>query len=285
MNQSDLVSVIIPCFNSGATINKTIDSVKNQTYLNIEIIVVDDGSNCELTMATLNLLTDVILIRQKNKGLAAARNKAINSAKGNYILPLDADDWIENKMIEKLLNSINSSNKSFYSYCDIVLENERAGVICNEYNFFKQLFINQIPYCMLVSRQLFNIIGGYDENMRSGYEDWELNIRLGKAGFFPAHVREPLFHYRVSKNGMLISKSNLYHGYLWSFLQRKHYDLYSIKNIFKLSTVWSYKTSIGSIIFYFLLFFSHKIFPNIIFTFFFRIFRAKNRLLTFSGDK
>ena len=66
------VSVIIPCFNSGRTINKTINSVRNQTWKNLEIIVVDDGSNDQYTIKVLKNLKDIKLITQLNKGLPNA---------------------------------------------------------------------------------------------------------------------------------------------------------------------------------------------------------------------
>ena len=95
-----LVTVVIPCFNSGATLTQTVESVKAQTYKNIEIIVVDDGSTDVLTIATIDGLAKVRIIRQENAGLSAARNRGFSEARGEYVLPLDADDWLETDALD-----------------------------------------------------------------------------------------------------------------------------------------------------------------------------------------
>ena len=89
MNYSDspLISVIVPCFNSGRTIKRTIFSIKKQTWLKKEIILVNDGSTDELTINILREIGDekiVKLINQKNKGLASARNKGVNKSSGSF---------------------------------------------------------------------------------------------------------------------------------------------------------------------------------------------------------
>lgn len=272
----ELVSVVIPCYNSGATIEKTIDSIKKQLHGNIEIVVVDDGSDCKVTKELLDSLNGIRLIRQKNKGLAAARNAGISKSKGELILPLDADDWIDSAMVGRLAESL-QGDSYFYSYCDTILEGERSGLLSREYNFFEQLFLNQLPYCLLFRKKLWEIVGGYDESMNHGYEDWEFNIKLGKAGYFPKHVSQPMFHYRVSKNGMLISKSNLIHGDIWKSIQKKHFELYSIMTIFKTWNDWKNKPSAHNLLLYLLLFLLHKSLPKKIFSILFRVMRGRNK--------
>lgn len=99
-----LVSVCIPAYNCAEYIQQTIESVNNQTYKNIEIIIVDDGS----TDATKNILksfinNNIIVCHQHNKGAAAARNLAYSKSKGQYIKFLDADDLITPEMIDSQL--------------------------------------------------------------------------------------------------------------------------------------------------------------------------------------
>ena len=96
--QEELISIIIPIYNAEKYIERCINSLKNQTYKNIEIICINDGS----TDNSLNILkriaiTDnrITIIEQENKGVSVARNKGIESAKGKYIMFLDADDWFE----------------------------------------------------------------------------------------------------------------------------------------------------------------------------------------------
>ena len=92
---SDLVSIIIPVFNVDKYIGKTIEKLLNQTYLNIEILLIDDGSTdksgkiCDLYAEKYNKIK---VFHQKNKGVSSARNLGINNAKGKYIIFVDADD-------------------------------------------------------------------------------------------------------------------------------------------------------------------------------------------------
>ena len=105
----NFVSVVIPCYNSGVFIEKAINSVKKQTYNNIEIIVVNDGSTDPYTLNYLKKIKNITLINQKNKGLSNARNVGIKKAKGQYILPLDADDWIRKDAIKLMVKALKYS--------------------------------------------------------------------------------------------------------------------------------------------------------------------------------
>ena len=120
----NLVSVVIPCYNSGIYIEKAINSVKNQTYKNVEIIVVNDGSTDSYTLKYFKNVKNITLINQKNKGLPNARNVGIKKAKGKYILPLDADDWIRKDAIQLMVKSIQEFNCGFV-FSNITLEGKK----------------------------------------------------------------------------------------------------------------------------------------------------------------
>lgn len=105
----ELISVIISVYNTEKYLKKCIESVINQTYKNIEIILINDGSIDNSEMICRNFSTQNNKIRyfqQCNSGVSAARNKGIEVAQGQYILFIDSDDWIEPKMIEFLLNNM-----------------------------------------------------------------------------------------------------------------------------------------------------------------------------------
>ena len=105
IKNSNLISIIVPCFNSGKTLSRTIDSIRNQTWINKEIILVNDGSTDVETLKILEEIKSkniVKLISQKNSGLASARNKGVIKSKGNYLFFLDADDWIAPKTLEMM---------------------------------------------------------------------------------------------------------------------------------------------------------------------------------------
>lgn len=101
------ISVIIPVYNTNPEfLQKAINSVLNQTYKNIEVIIVNDGSTDNNTLDFLKTLDNknINIINQENKGAGGARNTGINSATGDYIGFLDADDWLDKNFYEVLLN-------------------------------------------------------------------------------------------------------------------------------------------------------------------------------------
>lgn len=102
---NDLISVVIPVYNVEKYLDKCIETVSKQTYTNLEIILVDDGSNDlspEICEAWKNKDKRIIVIHKENGGLSSARNVGIDLAKGKYITFVDSDDYIDLKMIETL---------------------------------------------------------------------------------------------------------------------------------------------------------------------------------------
>lgn len=124
---NELISVIIPVYNVEPYVKRCIDTVLNQTYKNIEIIIVDDGStdnSGKICDEYKNKDNRVIVIHKENGGLSDARNTGIENCKGKYIVFVDSDDYIETTMVEKLYNDIKSSNADI-SICGIyVSEND-----------------------------------------------------------------------------------------------------------------------------------------------------------------
>ena len=108
------ISVIIPCFNHGLYINEAINSVINQSYLNWEIIVINDGSTDNETISILNSIVEtekIKVLNTANNGLASARNIGVKYSSGEFILPLDADDKIGSEYLQKAIDIIsNNSN-------------------------------------------------------------------------------------------------------------------------------------------------------------------------------
>ncbi len=255
------VSVIIPCYNSGKTIIETVKSIEKQTWSNIDLIIVNDGSDDYLTKKVLSNLTNVRIINKKNSGLSSARNEGIKNSKGNFILFLDADDWIEINAISKMMECI-KKNRVNIVFCDTFLEGESQGMRKRYYNFFEQLFVNHIPYCLLIKKEIFKKVGNYDEGMKLGYEDWEFNIRLAKNGLFPKRIKQPLFHYRVTKSGMLNTISKSHHFDIFSYIQRKHKTLYRLTSVFKIYLKWRKKKMNYNTLIYVLIYFSSNIFPT-----------------------
>lgn len=109
MTDDILVSVIIPVYNVEPYIKESVESVINQTYRNIEIILIDDGStdnSVKVCEELAGLDSRIKLIRQENLGVVKARGKGINASKGEYILFVDGDDWIDSNMVEVLVKNM-----------------------------------------------------------------------------------------------------------------------------------------------------------------------------------
>ncbi|MBN2751174.1 MAG: glycosyltransferase family 2 protein [Rhodospirillaceae bacterium] len=270
MTDTPLISIVIPCYNSGRTLPQTLASVRAQTHQPLEVIVVDDGSTDPETVALLDSLTDIKLVRQANQGLPAARNTGFRNATGTYVLPLDSDDWLDPTAIEKLLAALRSNPSADFAFSYIQMEGECCGTLAKNFNFFEQLFVNQLPYCLLLPRALWLAVGGYDETMRRGYEDWEFNIRLGGHRNFGVVVHEPLFHYRVSSGGMLLATSSHLHGQLWRNIQARNPALYSWNALWSSWKVWRKSPSTYPLWIYFIWLFLHHKLPHTLFQ---RLFR------------
>lgn len=104
------VSVIVPAYNASDYIEKCLKSLINQTLEGIEIIVVDDGSTDDTYKVVSKYKDKIKLIKQKNGGVASARNKGLSVAKGEYIAFVDSDDWVELDMFSKLYNKAIENN-------------------------------------------------------------------------------------------------------------------------------------------------------------------------------
>lgn len=236
------ISVIIPCYNYGGFLMEAVESVLKQTFRDFEVIIVDDGSTDAETLSVLQGIEkqypEIKIIRQNNSGPAGARNRGIKSSRGEFFLPLDADDTIEPEMLEKCYEEIVKNPKLGMVYTWVhFFGNDEAIWKSGEYNFYDFLYSNQATVSALVRKCAWEDVGGYDENMRDGYEDWEFWINLGKAGWFGKLIREPLFNYR--RHGTSItSGAELKHDAIVRYIRTKHSDLFSKKSLAEIKKTW-----------------------------------------------
>ena len=106
------------------------------------------------------------------------------------------------------------------------LVGELGGVLPRVFHRFDQLFLNKLPYCMLIRKTAWEAAGGYDESVRDGGEDWEFNVSLAEAGYQGIGIPKPLFIYDVRQDGMLMSKSARMQGTIWRQIRTKHRAAY-----------------------------------------------------------
>lgn len=152
--ENPLVSIIIPVYNAFPYLRKCIDSVLCQTYTNIEVVCVNDGStdnSIEILRDYVSQDSRVILIDIENQGVSNARNVAMGNANGQWLLFVDADDWLEPNCVEYLLNYGKKSN------CDIVMfpyVRERGGVSLKKSLFEESKVFTDVETKQLARRMI-----------------------------------------------------------------------------------------------------------------------------------
>jgi glycosyltransferase involved in cell wall biosynthesis len=202
-----IVSIIIPCFNSEATLDATLESVLSQKYQNWEAIIVNDGSTDEtekIALRWINKDDRFKYFTKQNEGLGKTRNFAINKSCGTLILPLDSD----NQLVE---NFVQDAVSVFENNTDIGLVYGHAQYFGKENGFWEvgdykleqMLVHNYIDACAIYKKKFWEEVGGYDENMPyQGHEDWELWVAFGNLNVVFHHLNKIAFKYFVSKNTM-----------------------------------------------------------------------------------
>lgn len=224
------VSVVIPCYNQGQFIDEAVESVLKQTFQDFEIIVVNDGSTDGFTSELLNSYnrpkTTVHKIR--NSGVPAARNYGVKRSRGEYFLPLDADDKIAPEFLEKCVLELDQNPELGFVYTYLVCFGTEDGKWrFKRFDERELLLHNIVCVSSLVRRRAFDDAGGYNEQMRQGYEDWDFWIGLVEKGWHGRRIPEHLFYYRKHP-GSMCSVSDLPHNRirLIERICRNHPEIY-----------------------------------------------------------
>lgn len=233
----DLISVIVPAFNTSSKILKCINSIINQSYKNIEILVINDGS----TDDTVDILNEnfineqrLKIISKQNGGVSSARNMGLNHCNGNYVFFVDADDYIENDCLKVLYNEIKSNS------CDVVKADyffegqKKSSVITDKlYDLSDEKSRNQL-YFEIVSSYKYNNVWGqlikksslanikFDENLKMA-EDFKFNVMLYENCSKIKVLSCKLYHYEYNYNGMN-------YNYNFDKIQRKVVDIESVNS-------------------------------------------------------
>jgi glycosyltransferase involved in cell wall biosynthesis len=214
-----LVTVIVPAYNAAATIDETLRSVRAQTWRDLEILVVDDGSRDGTAgIALRHAEADPRLrpILQKNAGVAAARNRGIEEARGEFVAPVDADDLWHPHKIERQLQAVEAAGPGAgLAYSWYALIDANGCIISTRYqpdtegDVFQALCrrgnIVGNGSSTLIRRSVALEVGGYDASLRArqaqGCEDYKIYLQIAERYRF-ALVRDHLTGYRIGRDNM-----------------------------------------------------------------------------------
>ncbi len=206
-----LVSVVIPAYNAVTFLGATLDSVLTQSYPNLEIIVVDDGS----TDATPHLLDTygdrICVLRQTNSGQAAARNYGAREAHGELLAFLDSDDLWDRDKIAQQVDLLSRFTEALAVYCDHRTIDAQGDLLASSAalahprpsgDILRSLLLGPCivtPGLVLLRRRAFDVAGGFDETpLMRGHEDYALWLRMATQGSF-IYSPDTLVSYRRHK--------------------------------------------------------------------------------------
>jgi glycosyltransferase involved in cell wall biosynthesis len=204
-----MISVIIPCFNTGLFLNEAINSVFDSSKEKFEIIVVNDGSTDEDTIEIINSISDpsISVIHQENKGLAAARNVGVGASKGDFLFFLDSDNRVlpgyDCSAIREFARNpsvgVVYGNPIFFGESE-----DEPRFKSGEYSFDRLLIGNFIDACAFVRRSAFESVGGFSVDERlQGWDDWDLWIKIHLAKWEFKYLNKDCFEYRVRRDSMI----------------------------------------------------------------------------------
>lgn len=206
MNNKPLISILSPCYNVEAFLPQCLDAIINQTYSNLQIVMIDDGS----TDNTWSFLQEyaakdsrIEIHHQENLGVATTRNNLLDKVKGDYILFVDSDDWIELDMVEFLVSRSLEHNADVITCKDIINEGTPAAEYTEEL-CAKTEFLKDFLYHTKLRGQLWNklvkssLLKGlrFDTTVSYGEDAllcWQFLKRAGKM----IYTDKQLYHYRM----------------------------------------------------------------------------------------
>lgn len=207
------VTVYITNYNYGKYIDKAIESVLNQSFKDIEIFIIDDGStdNSKEVIEKYELNKNIKIIFQKNKGLIVTNNIALRLAQGEYIMRLDADDFLDKNAIKLMVDELDNDAKLGLVFPNYFIVDENENIINvrvripSEENNVKDNPAHGA--CTLIRTKYLRSIGGYDESFtcQDGYFLW-VNFF---SRFKTKNIETPLFYYRRHKSNLTNNRERI----------------------------------------------------------------------------
>lgn len=229
------IEAVITSYNQGPMILEAVQSLCNQTLIPEKVIIVDDGSTDEYSLNILNeiekntdLLIPVVIHYQENGGVSSARNAGIKKSQASMLLILDGDDKLEPTYIEYVSNLLcdNPSMVAASSWMHTfgVLD---AVVRPTGGNIVPFLSHNCCPATHILRREVYEQCGGYDESMRSGFEDWDFFLSMLETAPEAniGMVEKPLINYRTAPASANVKSMNK-RLELMRYITKKHINSY-----------------------------------------------------------
>ena len=252
-----MISVIVPVYNASKYINDCIDSILNQTYKDFELILINDGSSDN----SLNIIEKykeqdnrIKVFSQENKGVSYTRNRGIDIAKGNYLMFIDSDDWIEINALEKMLEIIEKYNADV-ARCNYFVNYENKEIIGNDFFEKEEIVYNKkllrekiIPALLCNKMKSFSCLYLIKTNVMKNsiyynekicmLEDQivclKILAKINKCVF----TEEPLYHYRVNPYSATVNheyiKRNIQsilmvNSIIINFLDEEHFNKQDVR--------------------------------------------------------
>ncbi len=245
-------SFVVPCYNGGRFLDGLMESLTRQSLRDFEIVIVDDGSDDEETLRKLKALeARVRVIRQDNRGPSAARNAGIEQARAEIVVMVDCDDLVEPSYLAETVPALQSAPPDVaMAFTHVRTAGGQATIGRRYFNRFDLLFTNTVSVGLVLRKACWRAVGGYDESMREGYEDWDFSLRLMDAGFRGIEVPKPVYIYYIRPNSLWPSRSSdvnkrRLHAKLWRLIRAKHAGDYRLSAILRLW--WQSRDGTGAI--------------------------------------
>ena len=208
MQDTPKVSIIVPCYNQENFVEECLESIRKQSYKNIECIIVNDGStdqSCNRIIQFCSKDSRFSYIDKKNEGVSVARNTGILHSSGKYILPVDADDIIAEDYVKECVAVLESHPDYKVVYCRAKKFGEvNFEWILPPYSLETELCRNCIFCSAMFRKDDFEKSSGYNPNMKEGFEDWDFWISFLGNGEKVYKIDKILFYYRIKK----VSRNN-----------------------------------------------------------------------------
>ena len=234
----DLISIIVPVYNVEKYLRKCIESIINQTYENLEIILIDDGStdgSSKICDEFLKKDNRIIVEHTSNKGVSSARNRGIEIAKGNWIAFVDSDDWIEpqfcedlykNALLDNNIGLVCSGYKRVYKDKEEIINCTKEKIIYNARQFLIKLLNVQNGYgfchMKLIKKSCIGNLR-FNRDVTVG-EDALFNMQITKNIKKVMILGEPLYNYRFNESSVVRKYDNNYaNKYLYAMEETKNY--------------------------------------------------------------